>query len=88
MNIRKAIAFTAWRVQVEKKKLDKYVREIKHEINQIEEAKQVARQRDREELNRINALLVASGHKPFATLEEARDHAERMAKDLEVEFTS
>lgn len=90
MNIRKAIAFTTWRVQLEKKKLDKFVREIKHEIEQIEESKSLARRAEREELLRINALLVANGHPPFATIQEARGHAERMAKDLdiEVEFTS
>ena len=83
MNIRKAIAFTTWRVQLEKKKLDKFVREIKHEIEQIEESKASTKRAEREELLRINTLLIAHGHMPpFATLKDAREHAERMAKDL------
>lgn len=88
MNIRKAIAFTTWRVQLEKKKLDKFVREIKHEIEQIEESKSSARRAEREELLRINTLLITHGHMPpFATLKDAREHAERMAKDLGLDPT-
>lgn len=83
MNIRKTIAFAAWRTQ---KATKSFVAEIKHEMQQIEEDRKVKQDADRRQLEMINGLRLAAKQPPFATLKEAEAEMVRQAESLGVKL--